>query len=248
MKIPYFEFYPDDWIGSLKRLKMSYEQQGIYILLLCHTWNDPFCTIPCDIKILQKLCPGAKKKNIEAVVKKCFEPVDNFVNPVDNFVERGVVGQTNPRLYASRQKKLDISQKRSYAAKCLHKNKSGHANAKQMQSKCSANQNQNQNQIKDLTDVIHSQAVHNSDRTSATPAFGEPVADSIRPEKNQPVKPAQKPTRDPKVSTILKSVVQKITTTANPGDGNEAKDDMPKSNPAKPGFNQATIRQPDDPF
>jgi len=103
----------------------------------------------------------------------------------------------------------------------LHKNKSGHANAKQMQSKCSANQNQNQNQIKDLTDVIHSQAVHNPDRTSASPAFEGPVADSIRPEKNQPVKPAQKPTRDPEVSTILKSIVQKITTTANPGDEND---------------------------
>ena len=234
MKIPYFPFYPDDWMGSLTVQKMTGEERGIYIQLLVLSWGCKECTLPDDLEFLRRMCNVRTKKKVENVLWKTFSKSSR--------------GWSNVRLEVIWRASLNLISKRKEAAKCRWNKKTGNANAMQMQCKSSTYHNHNHNHIKDLTDVIHNPPVHNSDRTSATPAFGEPVADSIRPEKNQPVKPAQKPTRDPKVSTILKSIVQKITTTANPGDGNEAKDDMPKSNPAKPGFKQATIRQPDDLF
>lgn len=43
-----FPFFPDDWLGSSKVAVMTLAEQGAYIRLLAHQWNDPTCTLPDD--------------------------------------------------------------------------------------------------------------------------------------------------------------------------------------------------------
>lgn len=40
MIAPYFPFYVRDWLGSAKVAAMTYEQQGIYLRLLCLMWKE----------------------------------------------------------------------------------------------------------------------------------------------------------------------------------------------------------------
>ena len=52
---PAFSFYPDDWLGSTKITLMTPAEEGAYIRLLAHQWNEPDCTIPGDDESLSKL-------------------------------------------------------------------------------------------------------------------------------------------------------------------------------------------------
>ena len=54
-KNPAFPFYASDWLGSTKRAMMSLAEQGAYINLLCHQWNDPTCSLPDDDEALAAL-------------------------------------------------------------------------------------------------------------------------------------------------------------------------------------------------
>jgi len=40
-KMPAFQFYPKDWFSDLKVKALTYEQKGIYIELLAHSWLEP---------------------------------------------------------------------------------------------------------------------------------------------------------------------------------------------------------------
>ena len=53
MKLPHFPFYAGDWLSSNKIAGMTYEQQGIYIHLLCRAWLDPTCSIPSDKAVIK---------------------------------------------------------------------------------------------------------------------------------------------------------------------------------------------------
>ena len=62
MKVaPAFQFYASDWLGSTKIALMSPEEEGAYIHLLAHAWNDPSCSIPTDEKELAKLSRLGKR-------------------------------------------------------------------------------------------------------------------------------------------------------------------------------------------
>jgi uncharacterized protein YdaU (DUF1376 family) len=45
---PAFQFYPGDWLSSSKIAVMTPAEEGAYIRLLCHAWNDPHCSLPDD--------------------------------------------------------------------------------------------------------------------------------------------------------------------------------------------------------
>jgi len=51
---PAFQFYASDWISEPLRLTMSLEEQGAYILLLCHCWRG--YQIKFDYEILARMC------------------------------------------------------------------------------------------------------------------------------------------------------------------------------------------------
>lgn len=54
-KLPYFPFYPADWLSSPNVMCASLEEQGAYIRLLCACWLSPNCSIPNDNKKLSIL-------------------------------------------------------------------------------------------------------------------------------------------------------------------------------------------------
>lgn len=47
--------YANDFLASSKVALMSTEEIGAYILLLCHAWQDPQCSIPADDDGIRKL-------------------------------------------------------------------------------------------------------------------------------------------------------------------------------------------------
>ena len=103
-KIPYFPFYPDDWISSPKVMLMTMEQRGIYITLLSYAWNFPDGVLPDNMSLLQRFCHGAKAKNIAHVLDTCFE-------------RRADVGWTNPRMLHERSKVVTKRENISQASK-----------------------------------------------------------------------------------------------------------------------------------
>lgn len=52
---PAFQFYPGDWLGSTSIALMSPAEEGGYIRLLCHAWNDEKCSLPDDDDALAQL-------------------------------------------------------------------------------------------------------------------------------------------------------------------------------------------------
>lgn len=74
-KDPAFLFYPRDWLSCSKIAVMTPAQIGGYIMLLCHAWNDPDCSLPDDDKelsILSRLGEGWFGDD-GRVLRKCFQ-------------------------------------------------------------------------------------------------------------------------------------------------------------------------------
>lgn len=73
MKTPSFQFYPGDWLGSTKIWLMSPEEEGAYIRLLCHMWNQDDCSLSSDDEILSKLSRlNEKWQKSKQNILKCF--------------------------------------------------------------------------------------------------------------------------------------------------------------------------------
>ena len=86
MKIPYFPFYPDDWLSSPKVLKMNDAQRGVYINLLALSWKFPGGALPKDEETLRRLCPRSKWSNIQHVISECFQELGPNDGPNANEV------------------------------------------------------------------------------------------------------------------------------------------------------------------
>lgn len=65
----WFPFYPNDFLSSSKVALMTNEERGGYILLLCHEWNDPQCSLPDDDVAVRKLSQLIGDLEL---VKSCF--------------------------------------------------------------------------------------------------------------------------------------------------------------------------------
>lgn len=75
-KSPAFQFYANEWLSSTKIALMTPAQEGAYIRLLCHAWNDPDCSIPDsdeELAALSRLGEGWFKDG-STKIRKCFEP------------------------------------------------------------------------------------------------------------------------------------------------------------------------------
>jgi uncharacterized protein YdaU (DUF1376 family) len=65
----WFPFYPNDFLASSKVALLTTEEIGAYLLLLCHAWQDPQCSLPNDDEALSKL--GRIKGDVTAL-RSCF--------------------------------------------------------------------------------------------------------------------------------------------------------------------------------
>lgn len=66
----WFPLYANDFLASSKIAMMSTEEIGAYILLLCHAWQDPQCSLPLEEEALKRL--GRISMDISRV-RDCFE-------------------------------------------------------------------------------------------------------------------------------------------------------------------------------
>jgi len=71
--LPYFPFYPEDFMGDGAVVAMTNEQVGTYVFLLLMAWRElPVGSIPDDDAILARwarMTPGKWKKNKAAVLR-----------------------------------------------------------------------------------------------------------------------------------------------------------------------------------
>lgn len=54
-KMPYFPFYPSDWLSSPRNSVLSLSQQGAYMRLLSYCWVSGDCSLPDDMEKLKLL-------------------------------------------------------------------------------------------------------------------------------------------------------------------------------------------------
>jgi len=78
-KSPSFQFYPNDWFGSVKVLLMSPEARGIYINLLGRAWNSEDGGLPKEDDELYILASCTQKsfKRCSKFIKTCFFEHEN---------------------------------------------------------------------------------------------------------------------------------------------------------------------------
>ncbi len=75
--LPYFKFYPADFMGSGKVQIMSPAEKGIYISLLCHEWQEG--PLPDDATRLARIAGASSREMKEAwpSVRACFSIDEN---------------------------------------------------------------------------------------------------------------------------------------------------------------------------
>ena len=107
-KLPYFQFYADDYLSSPGVTTCDLVDEGIYIRLLAYSWKHQGCQLPYDMKYLRRLCKGARAERIAAVIERHFEVLE---------VSKDIVVIRNSRLYTEFCKAMEIGSKRSQVSK-----------------------------------------------------------------------------------------------------------------------------------
>ena len=110
-KSPAFQFYVNDWLSSKNVARMTLEQQGAYIRLLCYAWDDEDCGLDDDDDELAFLS-GLKEgwfKGSSTVLRRCFEAKDGRLY--------------NVRLLEERQKQKEWREKCSSGGKASAKSR-----------------------------------------------------------------------------------------------------------------------------
>lgn len=71
-KSPAFQFYPNDYLGSMRVSELSLEEEGAYLRALCYCWNNG--NLPCEpsklARIIGKNCTVEIAKNISRLFVK----------------------------------------------------------------------------------------------------------------------------------------------------------------------------------
>jgi uncharacterized protein YdaU (DUF1376 family) len=102
-RIPYFKFFPSDWLGSSERAMMTPAEEGGYISLLCHAWASEDCGLPDDDAILGKLSRIKRFSKSKMKIMSCFYKSNNR--------------WYNKRLLELREEAISKREKKSYAGK-----------------------------------------------------------------------------------------------------------------------------------
>ena len=107
-RLPYFHFYPDDYLSSPGVTTCDLIDEGIYLRLLSYSWKHDGCQLPDDIDYLKRLCKGVREKRLRKVLSQFFVRIE---------VEKGKFFFRNLRLFTEFCKTCGVSIKRSEAAK-----------------------------------------------------------------------------------------------------------------------------------
>lgn len=109
MKMPYFPFYPQDWLTDERVVPLTYELRGAYHHLLCWMWKFEGCILPDDDKYVAQIL------NVNPRTWRRFKAVllDGDM-PVLTRVEAGF---TQNRLANEQRKVAELSAKNAATAR-----------------------------------------------------------------------------------------------------------------------------------
>jgi len=96
-KSPAFQFYPTDFVNGT--LTFSAEETGVYILLMCHCWDQG--SIPLDLTLMSRIArlSAARMRKVWTVLKGKFQETEQ--------------GYIQPRIERERQKQADYRRRQS---------------------------------------------------------------------------------------------------------------------------------------
>jgi len=127
--VPYFKFFPADWLGSTSVACMTLEQQGAYMRLLSHAWQASDCGIPDDDAMLAMLSGlGDRWPSAGPPVRRMFrwrspESPDAVPDTLTELLPGATDGQPasngrcyNRKLARIKRESVDVSAQRSQAA------------------------------------------------------------------------------------------------------------------------------------
>jgi uncharacterized protein YdaU (DUF1376 family) len=77
MRLPYFAFYPADWMMGSKVRRLSFEERGVFVELLCYAWlQDGLPNNPWEVARMLNLDPAdeAVASRVARVLAVGFHP------------------------------------------------------------------------------------------------------------------------------------------------------------------------------
>ncbi len=188
-KIPYYFWFPDDYLSSPWVEAATLEQEAIYRRLLDYQWKHPGCQLPDNPQYLRRLCKNAKWGKIAGVLEANFERQEGA---------KGVFFWKNPRIFIEFSKFLTLSEKNRIKANLRWNKEKPNAGAMpvDMPKPCLQNQNQNQNHIKDINTGQEEKALleKKSNLKSNPKTFQKPTLEEITQyciERKNKVNPSQ---------------------------------------------------------
>jgi uncharacterized protein YdaU (DUF1376 family) len=117
--LPYFNFYPADFLASENVSTMTLEEIGAYTLLLCHSWLNG--SIPSDTAKMARLCRVTPEK-----MATLWESLRHCYSVANGTADRLI----NPRQEEDRKKLLAAIEKRADAGRKGAENRWGKGKAK----------------------------------------------------------------------------------------------------------------------
>jgi uncharacterized protein YdaU (DUF1376 family) len=87
-RLPYFQVFPRDWLGSVPMMGLTVEQEGVHLRLLLHAWQLPGCALPDEPGILEnmaRLMPGSWAEVGQRVLDRCWRKRAGAWVPVEPF-------------------------------------------------------------------------------------------------------------------------------------------------------------------
>ncbi len=159
--LPHFPFYPSDFLAKTGRL--TDEQVGAYIRLLCEQW------IAGDIPLVDAHGDASALRMLSESIDRSWPAISKYFEQVDG-------GMKNPRMEEVRLKAIDIYSKRVKAAESRWSDEdaSGNASASATQnSKLKTQKKENSERIKRLFAEFYSAYPRKVSKEPARKAFAK---------------------------------------------------------------------------
>jgi uncharacterized protein YdaU (DUF1376 family) len=122
-KLPWFPFFPKDWLSDDKVIAMNRAQRGSYFNLLCFAWHqEPIGTLPNDAKLLARLaqCTEEEWATEHKVIMAPFKLAK---------AENGLPGLEGTRWHQKRMMAVGLTQSTNHEKFVEAGRKGGHSRA-----------------------------------------------------------------------------------------------------------------------
>ncbi|MCL6443141.1 MAG: DUF1376 domain-containing protein [Alicyclobacillus sp.] len=140
MNIPFFSFYPSDWLSDGGVQQLTLEETGAYINLLAYMWtNGRECRIPDDDEFISRILHVSKSKWL-AIRKTLIDGPKPVLYVTDGYVHNKRLDEEYRKATEIISKRTKAANKRWSKANGLSDKSESNASALHEQSTCNANE------------------------------------------------------------------------------------------------------------